>query len=105
MFNFFKKINLANSSVFWRYAVITFALGLIAVFVGQTIFMFVVNRTGQVQTTSTSPLGGLGANLDSKKAEQVLSELDARPVRLEKLLSASAATTTSSSTLFVDPSL
>ncbi|MFA6476599.1 MAG: hypothetical protein WCV68_04320 [Candidatus Paceibacterota bacterium] len=105
MFKNFKKINLANSSVFWRYAVIAFAFGLIAVFVGQTIFMFVVNRTGQSQVDSPSPLGELAISLDPKKAEQVLAELDARPAKLERLLATSTAMTTASSTLFVDPSL
>ena len=105
MFKNFKKINLSNSSTFWLYAVITFALGLITIFVGQTIFMFVVNRTGQSQIPPTSPLSESGANLDPKKAERVLNELYARPAKLEKLLATSTDNVMTSPTLFVDPSL
>jgi uncharacterized membrane-anchored protein YhcB (DUF1043 family) len=105
MFKNFKKIDLSNPSVFWRYAVITFASGLIVIFIGQTIFMFFINRTGRSQAAPSSPLGESGVKIDPQKAEQILVELYARPAKVEKLLTTSPDKTTASSTLFVDPSL
>lgn len=96
MFKFPKKINLSDPEVFWRYAVTTFGVGLILVFVGQTIFMFIVNETGQTQTVAPLVSSSV-SELDAKKSSEILKELDLRPARLEATLA--------TSTLFVDPSL
>ncbi len=96
MFDKFKKINLSDPTVFWRLAMMASGFGLILIFVGQTVFMFIVSETGPSQTVTLSSVD-TGAGLDAKRIETLLKELEARPLRAESAL----ATTT----LFVDPSL
>ena len=96
MFKLPKKINLSHPSTFWRYAIIIFGLCLILIFIGQTIFMFIIIEPSrdEVITILTSPSE---ENLNPQKVSKFLEELDIRPLRFEETLG--------TSTLFVDPSL
>ncbi len=96
MFKCFKKNNLSQPSIFWRYVVIIFGVGLLLVFVGQALIMFVVGGSGLDQpiTPSNNDLSG---GFESQKVNQLLKELNDRPMRLKNIL----ATTT----VFIDPSL
>lgn len=95
MFKWFKKSSSSSPSVFWRYSIVVFGLGLIVVFIGQTVIMFLANETGQVETSASGLSSDSG--LDPKRKLIIMKEIDTRPSRLESIL----ATTT----IFVDPSL
>ena len=96
MFKWFKKFNLSDPSTFWRYVVVAFGVGLVFVFVGQTIFLFVMSEVGLDESLSLSEETSSN-DLDPQIVSQLIDELTNRPNRLADVL----ATTTT----FVDPSL
>ncbi|HRZ30272.1 MAG TPA: hypothetical protein P5274_01215 [Candidatus Paceibacterota bacterium] len=96
MFKWFKKFNLSNPATFWRYVVIAFGVGLVIVFVGQTIFLFIMSEVVSDQSAS-SLIDSSDGGLDPKLVTKLVGEINSRPLRLADIL----ATTTP----FVDPSL
>lgn len=95
MFKLSIKFNNSNPVIFWRRAVIIFAVGLILVFAGQTIILFVVNDT--TPTTTTDQMSQLiKERQERQKVNTLINELSNRPNRLNEIL----ATTTT----LIDPS-
>jgi hypothetical protein len=96
MFKLSRKINLSHPPTFWRYVVIIFGCCLLLVFVGQTIFMFIIIEPDKEEVI-TIPTSATEENLNPKKVAEFLEELDVRPIRFEGI--------SSTSTVFIDPSL
>lgn len=96
MFKLPKKNSLSQPTTFWRYSLILFGLGLIVVFVGQTVLLFIM---GEITSPSADSLSSVppAETLDSKLVNDLFAEVKDRPLRSAEIL----ATTT----IFVDPSL
>jgi len=95
MFKFSIKFNNSNPTIFWQRAIIIFAVGLVLVFVGQAIILFIVNdSTPTIATDQTSQI--IRGRQERQAVNALIDELFSRPNRLNEIL----ATTT----VLVDPS-
>jgi len=95
MFKFQLKLNNYDPTVFWRRAIVLFIVALILVFIGQIVFMLMMNNVSPAvpvdQTTQV-----IKERQERQKVNFLVNELVNRPNRLNEVLAAT--------TFLVDPS-